>query len=83
MPRSLALLGSRAILGLPALALIAAATGCGSSTEGASNDTADDRGITVVATTSILADVLDNTLGDLGTVETLMGPGTDPHDFAP
>jgi zinc/manganese transport system substrate-binding protein len=36
---------------------------------------------TVVVTTSILGDVVSNLLGDHATVETIMPPGADPHDF--
>lgn len=55
-----------------ALALALAA--CGS--EGA----ADDRP-TVVATTTIVADLVQNVVGDAAQVEVIMGPGVDPHDF--
>lgn len=37
----------------------------------------------VVATTSVLGDVVGNVVGDAGTVETLMPPGSDPHAFEP
>lgn len=35
----------------------------------------------VVATTSILGDLVANLLGDDGTVRVLMGPGVDPHGY--
>ncbi|MGM0440543.1 MAG: metal ABC transporter solute-binding protein, Zn/Mn family [Chlamydiota bacterium] len=38
---------------------------------------------TVVATTSIVADAVSNVAGDLVEVETLMGPGIDPHLYVP
>jgi zinc/manganese transport system substrate-binding protein len=37
----------------------------------------------VVATTSILGDVVENLLGDDGTVEVIMPPGSDPHGYEP
>ena len=46
------------------------------------NATAGGRPV-VVATTTILGDVIDNTVGESATVEVLMPPGTDPHDFRP
>lgn len=57
---------------LATMALVLAA--CGS--EGVS----DDRP-TVVATTSIVADLVENVVGDGANVEVIMGPGVDPHDF--
>jgi zinc/manganese transport system substrate-binding protein len=48
--------------------------GCGG--QGASDDTA-----TVVVSTSILADVVSEVLGDGATVVTVIPPGSDPHDF--
>ncbi len=38
---------------------------------------------TIVATTSILGDVVANVVGELATVQVLMPPGADPHDFEP
>jgi zinc/manganese transport system substrate-binding protein len=37
----------------------------------------------VVATTSILGDIIGNLVGDGGTVEVIMPPGADPHGFQP
>lgn len=37
----------------------------------------------VVVTTSVLGDVVSGLVGDAGRVETLMGPGVDPHEFLP
>lgn len=62
------------------LALVAAGCGSGDASTGASG--ADGRP-TIVATTSILGDVVANVVGDLATVTVLMPPGTDPHDFEP
>lgn len=54
--------------------LVLALAACGS--EGS----ADDRP-TVVATTTIVADLVRNVVGDAAQVEVIMGPGVDPHDF--
>lgn len=60
------------VLALGALATVA---GCGASRTGAS-----DRP-TVVATTSILGDLVEQVAGDRVHVEVLMPPGADPHEF--
>jgi zinc/manganese transport system substrate-binding protein len=39
--------------------------------------------ISVVATTSILGDIVEELLQDDGEVTVLMGPGVDPHGYAP
>ncbi|HEY6627720.1 MAG TPA: metal ABC transporter substrate-binding protein [Acidimicrobiia bacterium] len=41
------------------------------------------QGPLVVATTTILGDMVAAIVGDQATVETLMPPGADPHDFQP
>ena len=38
---------------------------------------------TVVATTTIIADLAKNVAGDTATVTSLLGPGVDPHTFQP
>lgn len=45
--------------------------------------TTDGDGPVVVVTTSILGDVVAELVGEAASVEVLMPPGTDPHDFAP
>lgn len=40
-------------------------------------------GVRVVATTSVLADVVGDLVGERGSVEALMEAGADPHDFTP
>ena len=57
-----------------ALALVAGACGSSSSSGGRP---------TIVATTTILGDMVREVVGDTATVETLMPPGADPHDFEP
>jgi zinc/manganese transport system substrate-binding protein len=49
--------------------------------EGAS--ASQEEQLTVVATTSILGDVVGTLVGDDGEVVTLMPPGVDPHGFEP
>lgn len=36
---------------------------------------------TIVATTSIVGDIVSNVVGDRADVEVIIGPGVDPHDF--
>ncbi len=55
--------------------------GCGDS---GSDDTGnDDAGPSVVVTTTILGDVLTNIVGDAASVQVLLPPGTDPHEYQP
>lgn len=51
-------------------------TGCGGGTDSGSGDA-----VTVVATTTILGDVVGNVVGDEADVIVLMPIGADPHDF--
>lgn len=46
-------------------------------------DGGGDDAISIVATTSILGDVVSQLVGDDGEVTVLMGPGVDPHAYAP
>ena len=41
--------------------------------------TPDDGPLRIVTTTGMIADTAQRIVGDLGTVEALMGPGIDPH----
>ena len=51
---------------------------------GACAGQSDDQAVpNVVATTSILGDVVRSLTGDLAAVEVIIGDGVDPHDFAP
>ena len=68
---------SRRGIGGLTLVLLVALGACG-----AADDPLADSGLVVVATTSILGDVVAHLVGDDGTVEVLMGPGVDPHDFS-
>ena len=60
-----------------ALSLLAAA--CGSEAEVSSAAPADAP--TIAVTTNILGDVVENLVGDVANVETIMPVGSDPHDF--
>ena len=51
----------------------------GTSTAG----TTDDHRIEIVATTSIIGDVVANLVGDAAILDVVLPAGTDPHDFAP
>jgi ABC-type Zn uptake system ZnuABC Zn-binding protein ZnuA len=70
-----------------ALALVLAACGGADDATETSEPTAPQpeaavvAPIEVVATTSILGDLIANLLGDDGTVRVLMGPGVDPHGY--
>lgn len=49
---------------------------------GACNDAgADEAGLSVVVTTTILGDVVSNIVGEDATVEVLLPAGADPHEF--
>ncbi len=56
--------------------------GCGGDSTGSGPAGSGDRPL-VVATTSILGDLVGNVVGDAAAVEVIMPPGTDPHDFEP
>lgn len=79
----------RLLLSLPALVLVLSA--CGSGTEPAAEettttttgDTVQTSEVMVVATTTILGDVVSNLVGDAAQVEVLMPVGADPHDYQP
>ena len=62
---------------LVAIALLAlAASACSSDGSSSSSSTP-----TVIVTTSILGDVVENVVGDAAEVEVLMPAGVDPHEF--
>ena len=60
---------------LPALLLVA--TACGDSAGSSA-----DGGVSVMATTTVLGDVVGGVVGEGGTVEVIVPVGVDPHDFA-
>lgn len=67
-----------ALVGLALLAIVAAA-GCSESTSSGKEATVEDRPIRVVTTVNFLADMAGRIGGDRVEVESLMGPGVDPH----
>ena len=61
---------------LAACAIAVALTGCSQAPE-------EVEGVNVVASTSILADVVRNVAGDNAEVKTLIRRGADPHSYEP
>lgn len=55
-------------------------TACGNSE---SEDISEENPLNVVATTSMIADLMERVGGETVTVSGLMGPGVDPHDYQP
>ncbi len=64
----------RMAIAVLSIALVTAACGDSGANESAST-------LTVVATTTILGDIVENIVGDNGTVEVLLPVGADPHDY--
>lgn len=61
---------------VPIIVLVVGLVACGSGEEGA-----DGPDVQVVATTTILADVVSNIVGDAAEVTAILPPGADPHDY--
>lgn len=82
---------SRLRFALAAVAVLAlAAAGCASDDDvspdasgAAATDGGGDDTLEVVATTSIIGDMVSQIVGDAADVEVLMGPGIDPHAYSP
>lgn len=73
-------------LRLVLVAVMATTVGACASDDIAATDPATnvpDDAVTVVATTSIIGDIVAEIVGDAAQVEVLMGPGVDPHAYAP
>lgn len=68
--------------GALAVVLAAGLTACGAGSAETVASASDGR-LRVVASTSILADVVGNVAGDAADVSTLMPPGVDPHTYEP
>lgn len=68
------------LAGALALGLLLSAC-AGGAGDGAGAPAGSEDGALVVATTSILGDIVGELVDDDGTVEVLMPPGTDPHAF--
>lgn len=70
-------------LSLAALAIFTVLTaGCGVGEPGF-GDPASDAGVTAVATTPHVADLVRNVGGERVEVHQVLGPGVDPHDYEP
>lgn len=69
----------RPLIAVATCLLLLTACGSGGSTAGAPRPSPSDGSIHVVATTSIIGDVVGEVLGDEHTLDVLMGPGADPH----
>ena len=69
-----------AILAAGAVALLTACAPGSAATPGGGSE---DGRLRVVASTSILSDVVKNVAGDAATVTGLMPPGVDPHTYEP
>jgi zinc/manganese transport system substrate-binding protein len=86
-------LGTRSVALAAALGLLVAACGgeagpddtASSDGDAAAVDEADEEGerLHVVATTSILGDIVGQLVGDDADVDVLMPPGSDPHAYEP
>ncbi|MBP3953335.1 metal ABC transporter solute-binding protein, Zn/Mn family [Bacillus suaedae] len=59
-----------------AICLVGVLTACGSETTGSDNEK-----MIITTTTGQIADIAINVAGDLAEVESLMGPGIDPHSY--
>ena len=68
---------------LAALTLLASA--CGSDDDAIESDPTQNDGepATIVVTTNVLGDVVEDVVGDQAEVVTIMPVGADPHDFQP
>ena len=69
-------------LAVVAVAATVAAAGCGSDDRASESGDAVERP-TIVVTTSIMGDVVNELVGDQANVVTIMPPGADPHEFQP
>jgi len=74
----------RVVAVVAAASFLTLGSSCSSDGESSSGPTASevDRP-TVVVTTSILGDVVENVVGESAEVEVIMPAGTDPHEFEP
>lgn len=71
-----------ASLGLALAGLVIGAGACGDGSDsGEESGTSEQSDVTVVVTSNILGDVVSEMVGDLAEVETIMGEGSDPHQF--
>ncbi len=73
----------RLLLAVPVLALGLSAAACGGQGSGQQGGGQDDGAIRVVASNSIVADLVENVGGEEAAVTTLVGPNEDVHNFQP
>jgi manganese/zinc/iron transport system substrate-binding protein len=74
----------RSLLGvLCCLGACVSLTACKPASEPAADAAGKDQKLRVVATTAMVADIVERLGGDSVAVETLLGPGTDPHLYKP
>ncbi|MBM3979389.1 MAG: manganese transporter [Planctomycetes bacterium] len=73
----------RNAFGTAVLVACAALLGCGSNKPPEFKGGENGEKVRVVATTTMIADMAKRVGGDRVTVETLMGPGIDPHRYQP
>ena len=71
----------RAFAVLPLILL--AACGGTTTTPTPSGDAGGSPGLSVIATTTQIRSIAENVLGDLGSVRSILPPGTDAHEFEP
>lgn len=58
-------------------------TACGAAEDSVMEEVSEDNQLNVVATTSMMADLMEIVGGENVDVTGLMGPGIDPHDYQP
>ena len=75
------LLSTTALAAAISLALAACGDNRSMEYESASDSSTTAEKPSIVVTTNILGDVVSNMVGDTFTVEVIMPPGSDPHDF--
>lgn len=71
------------LLTVPALALGLSAAACGGQQGGGQQSGDSGGGVNVVASNSIVADLVQNVGGEEVEVTTLVGPNEDVHNFEP
>ena len=67
----------------PLLALLLMVSGCGPAATTATKEYSTSNPIDIVATTGMVGDIAKNVGGERVRVESLMGPGVDPHLYKP
>ncbi len=72
-------IGISCLAGVMGLGVLLAGMGCGQQASHAEEQAGQGSPLRVVATTSMIADLVRNVGGERVTVEGLMGPGVDPH----